>query len=131
MLINDGLSLGIDENLQVDIVEMGNLDFGLYVGGTAPTVGVRANYITSHARISSQVLSAFFNLDGSVDITNGFAAPSDAGFDRLFIARTGADDYEAGFYIGTEHIAETVYTDLIVDRPSKVSGAVFSLTWEH
>ncbi|MDB2687310.1 hypothetical protein N9Y42_08870, partial [Mariniblastus sp.] len=46
--IYSGFSLGIGDELQADfsLPIAGNRNFGLYVGGTAPTTSVRQDYIT-------------------------------------------------------------------------------------
>lgn len=103
--IFNGLSLLVGEELQVDFAANGgSQDLGLYVGGSTPVAGVRANYLSVFARmtngqgasIAPNVLSGGFT-DISLG-TTGF--PVDPGVDKLFIARDGVNDYELGYYFG-------------------------------
>ena len=103
--IFSGASLGIGQELQLDVAVTGNQDFGLYVG-IAPTAVVgagstRASYVSVYLRGSGG--------DAGTVYTRGFAGSSEygligsggapaGGVSSLFIARTAADTYELGYY---------------------------------
>ena len=97
------VTLGIGDELQLDVDDSigqaarGNQDFGLYVGGATPVTGVRSNFLSVFQRDGGQdVMTAVFdpsNLTGT-----SFNTVGDPPYDTLFIARVGANEYEAGFY---------------------------------
>lgn len=96
--IHNTLSLAVGEEVQADVTAPlpTQRNLGLYVGGTTPTTGVRQDYITIYTdQANTTVRSRGF--DGISEYNN----PGGAGFAgtiTLFIARTGANEYEAGFY---------------------------------
>jgi len=117
--IGDELQLDVDRGEDGDRALRGDQDFGLYVGGSAPVAGVRENYIIVFQRDAVQdVQTALFNAENSGGNTNGFG--SDAAYDTMFIARTGEDTYEAGYYNDGERVvlreAATIPTD--IDGPT-------------
>lgn len=94
--IRGGLTLAIGEEVQLDLSVSGSQDLGLYVGGTSPVTGTRADYVAVYARGNGQVFSRGF--DGASEYPlEGGASPA---YDSLFIARTAANTYEAGYYEG-------------------------------
>lgn len=105
--IGDELQLDVVRGLDADRALRGDQDFGLYVGGSTPTLATvsdndaRANFITVFQRDGQQdVQTALFNDDFTGGNTDDFNA--NTAYDTLFIARTGADTYEAGLYDGTD-----------------------------
>jgi len=96
-MIYNGLSLTIGQEVQVSLTHNGgNQDLGLYVGGTVPVTGTRQDYVAVYARGNGQVFSRGF--DGVAEY--GLAGGSSPTYDKLFIARTGANEYELGYYDG-------------------------------
>lgn len=96
VLIRNGLSLSVGEELQAEFNLTGSQDFGLYVGGTAPTAGVREDYVSVYARDNGQVFSRGF--DGTTEF--GLTGGGTPAYESLFIARTEDNTYELGFYEG-------------------------------
>jgi hypothetical protein len=96
-MIYGGLSLAVGYEVQVDLVHSGaSQDLGLYVGGTTPVAGVRQDYVSIYARGNGQVFSRGF--DGSSEYgLSGGASPA---YDTLFIARSGVNTFDAGYYDG-------------------------------
>ncbi|TWT90263.1 hypothetical protein Mal64_06480 [Pseudobythopirellula maris] len=97
-LRNDGWSLDVGEELQVDVditFASGN-DLGIAVGAT-PVAGVRENYLFISMRSPTQVNSRGFI--GSSEI--GQAQAFDVDASKLFIARTADNIFELGYYGGT------------------------------
>jgi hypothetical protein len=106
-MIYNGLSLAIGEELQVTrTLSGGNQDLGLYVGGTTPATGVRADYVAVYGRDNGQVYSRGF--DGTSEY--GLVGGSSPTYDSLFIARTAANTYEAGYYDGATRTILTTRT---------------------
>lgn len=102
--IYDGLSLNVGQEVQVDASIAGNQDLGLYVGGTTPVTGVRADYVAVYARGNGQVFSRGFDGASEYGLTGG-GTPA---YDSLFIARTDVNTYEAGYYeAGVRNIITT------------------------
>ena len=103
--IYNGLSLAVGQEVQVDIVHNGgSQDLGLYVGGVAPTTGVRESYLNVYARNSTQVYSRGFTdiVGGEMNLKGGTI--SEPAYDKLFIMRDGINDYEAGYYNGSTRV---------------------------
>jgi hypothetical protein len=105
--IISGYTLDVGEELQVQITHTGNQDIGLYVGGAAPTTGVRESYVNVYARNATkglEVLSRGFTyiLGGSHEM-NLKGGPTSA-FDTLFIKRDAVNDFEAGYYNGSTRV---------------------------
>jgi len=94
-MIRSGLSLGIGQELQMSVVHSSaSQDIGLYVGGTAPTTGVRADYISVYARNTGELFTRGF--DGSTEYGQiGWISPA---YTKLFIARTAVNTFETGYY---------------------------------
>ena len=104
-LILNGFSLSVGEELQVDVVHNGaSQDIGLYVGGVAPTTGVRKSYVNVYARSSTEVLSRGFTdiVGGEMNLKGGVI--SEPAYDKLFIARNAVHDFEAGYYNGSTRV---------------------------
>lgn len=104
-MIYSGLTLAVGQEVQVDLTHSGaSQDLGLYVGGTTPVAGTRQDYVAMYARGDGTLYSRGF--DGTSEYplaTSGVAA-----YDTLFIARTAANTYEAGYYDGaTRNITVT------------------------
>lgn len=102
-----GYTLDVGEELRVPINHTGNQDIGLYVGGAAPTTGVRESYVNVYARNATkglEVLSRGFTyiLGGSHEM-NLKGGPTSA-FDTLFIKRDAVHDFEAGYYNGSTRV---------------------------
>ena len=104
-MIYGGLSLAVGYEIQMDLVHSGaSQDLGLYVGGTTPVTGTRQDYVAVYARDNGQIFSRGF--DGTTEFT--LAGGSSPTYDKLFIARTGVNTYEAGYYDGaTRNIVVT------------------------
>lgn len=96
--INNGLALEVGQEVQLDVTVpiIGDRNLGLYVGGTAPTTGVRRDYITVYNNTNTQILSRGF--DGLTSYP--FTSLPAAGADTIFIARTDVNVFETGFYAG-------------------------------
>ncbi|HRS72070.1 MAG TPA: PEP-CTERM sorting domain-containing protein [Anaerohalosphaeraceae bacterium] len=99
-MIYSGLTLGIGQELQADVVigATGSQDIGLYVGGTTPTTGVRRDYIAMYRRSSGQLFSRGF--DGTTEYTLAGNWTNNIPITALFIARIAENTYEAGWYDG-------------------------------
>jgi len=95
--IKSGVTLATGEEIQVDITHTGDSqDIGLYVGGTTPATLVRQDYISVYARNDGNVYSRGF--DGMTEY--GLVGAGTPAYESLFIARTAANTYEAGYYEG-------------------------------
>lgn len=100
-MIRSGVSLQVGEEIQVDLNHNGaSQDLGLYVGGTAPVDGVRADYVSIYGRGGSQVYSRGFDGTSEFSLVSG----NFPGYDSLFIARTATNTYEAGVYDGATRL---------------------------
>jgi hypothetical protein len=104
-MIYGGLQLNVGYELQVDIVHTGaSQDLGLYVGGTAPVAGTRKDYVAMYARNNGQLFSRGFDGTTEYPLAGGATVP----YTSLFIARSGVNTYEAGYYAGaTRNILTT------------------------
>lgn len=92
-----GLSLGVGYEVTIDLAHnLGSQDLGLYVGGTTPVTGTREDYVAVYARNNGQVFSRGFDGLSEYPLAGG----STPAYDQLFIARTAANTYEAGYYEG-------------------------------
>jgi hypothetical protein len=96
-MTKSGVSLGIGEELQVDIIHSGaSQDLGLYVGGTTPVAGTRQDYIAVYARHTGELFTRGFN--GTAEYGQvGWISPA---YEKLFIARIAANTFEVGYYEG-------------------------------
>jgi hypothetical protein len=103
--IYNGLSLAVGEEVQIDVVHNGaSQDLGLYVGGSAPTTGVRDSYVNVYVRNATDVYSrGFTDILGGTHEMNLKEAKGTS-YDKLFIKRDGVNDYEAGYYNGSTRI---------------------------
>lgn len=109
--IKAGYTLSVGQELQADYNSNGgNRAMGLYVG-VVPTDGVRQNYITIYAESSTSVLSRGFNGTSEMSLKS-----SSGNYTKLFIARDGANDYEAGYYVGDVRV-------VVADRNGLAFGA--------
>ena len=111
--IRDGASLGVGEELQLDMTTPisgttnAARNFGLYVGGTAPATGVRQDYISLYGEVGSDTVFKR-GFDGSTEYPNLFLTDTLA--DRIFIARVGVNEFEVGVYSGTDRSIITTIT---------------------
>jgi hypothetical protein len=106
--IRSGLSLGIGQELQADVVvgATGTQDIGLYVGGTTPQTGVRKDYVAMYRRNNGQLFSRGF--DGTTEYPLAGNWTNNIPIDTLFIARIAENTYEAGWYYqGTRNVLTT------------------------
>ena len=94
-MIYNGLSLSVGQEVQMDLVHNGvSQDLGLYVGGTTPVAGTRKDYVSVYGRHTGELFSRGF--DGTSEYGQvGWISPA---YTKLFIARTAANTYEAGYY---------------------------------
>ena len=98
LTVGQELQLDVARGLNANRAARGDQDFGLFVGA-APVANVRANFIAVFQRDGAQdVQTSIFNAANAGGATNDFS--SNPAYDTLFIARTAADTYEAGFYDG-------------------------------
>lgn len=96
-MIKSGVSLAVGEELQIDIAHTpASQDIGLYVGGTTPVTGTRFDYVAVYARNDGRVFSRGFD-GGSEYLLAGGSSPA---YEKLFIARTAVNTFEAGYYEG-------------------------------
>ena len=96
--IRNNLILPVGAEVQIDIARTtGSQDIGLYVGGTTPQTGVRQDYVAMYARSDGDVFSRGFDGTGEYGLAGDWNNPA---FDKLFIARTGENTYETGWYNG-------------------------------
>ena len=106
--IRDGLALFVGQEVQLDLtLPLGGggttnaRNFGLYVGGTAPTTGVREDYISLYGQTNNeQIFQRGF--EGDVEYANLLTDAT--GGDTIFIARTGVNEFETGYYVGGTRI---------------------------
>ena len=103
--IYDGLSLDVGEEVRLDvpIPVVGNRNFGLYVGGTAPVTGVlgtetRRDYISIYSGTDNRIATRGF--DGTNEYNN--IETNAAGASTMFIAQTTANTFEVGFYTAAD-----------------------------
>lgn len=107
--IYNGATLDVGKELQVDVSSFpitGNRNLGLYVGGTAPAAGVRQDYISVYGGTNANIASRGF--DGTSEYNNPQSNGSTAS--TLFIARTGANTFDAGFYDSSGRVVITTRT---------------------
>lgn len=96
-MIYGGLSLAVGQEVRVDLTHSGaSQDLGLYVGGTTPVAGTRQDYVAVYARGNGQIFSRGF--DGVSEY--GLAGGSSPTYNTLFIARSGVNTFDAGYYDG-------------------------------
>ena len=102
--IKNGYTLSVGEELTVDIAHNGaSQDLGLFVG-LAPEFNNRREYINVYARNSSEIYSRGFSnvVSGEMNLKGGVI--SESAYDKLFLARDGEYDYEAGYYNGDTRV---------------------------
>ncbi|MBX3434522.1 MAG: autotransporter-associated beta strand repeat-containing protein [Pirellulales bacterium] len=85
-------------------------DIGLYVGAGHPTADVRANYVAMYVRNNGQVFTRGFNGTTEFGLAGG-ATPAD--IDSIFITRTSADTFQAGYY---ENGARVVLATRVIEN---------------
>lgn len=105
-LIQSGLSLSVGSEIKVTFSVSGNQDLGLYVGGTTPVTGTRQDYVAVYARGTGAVYSRGFDGTSEYPLAGGAIVA----YDSLFIARTAANTYELGYYIGASRSIVTTRT---------------------
>ena len=97
--IYNNLILPIGAEVQIDIARTaGSQDIGLYVGGTTPQDDVRQDYVAIYGRNDGDVFSRGFDGPTEYALSGDWGAPA---YDKLFIARTGENTFETGWYDGT------------------------------
>jgi hypothetical protein len=112
-LIRNGLTLGVGQEVHADFT-LGpavNRDIGLYVGNTTPTAGVRSNFVNVYVRLLAggeygAIYSRGFDGNTEYPLVAAGAVP----LSKLFIKRTAANTYEAGFYNGATRTVMTTRT---------------------
>lgn len=104
-MIFGGLSLAVGYEVQMDLVHTpDSQDLGLYVGGTTPVAGTRQDYVAVYARNNGQVFSRGFNGTTEFPLAGG----SSPAYTKLFIARSGVNTFDAGYYdVGGRNIIVT------------------------
>ncbi len=99
------LSVGYELTATYSGLNLNTQDIGLYAGAGTPTADVRANYVNVYVRNNGQIFSRGFDGTGELSLGGG---STPANISSLFIARTGANVYELGFYDGlTRNILST------------------------
>ena len=123
--IYGGLSLGVGQEILLDVhvPVFGNRNLGLYVGGTAPVAGVfgaesRRDYITVYSGVNDRIATRGF--DGTSEYNNTEATVDTDSFSTMFIARSGANTFDVGFYT-----AEGVRTIFETRTPEFPNAATF------
>ncbi|GAA5484581.1 hypothetical protein [Haloferula sargassicola] len=95
--IRDGLGLAIGQEAQIDLSHSGaSQDLGVYVGGTAPSTGIRRDYVTVYARNTGVISSRGF--DGTTEYPVA-ATGTGTSYETLFVARTDSNTFECGYYV--------------------------------
>lgn len=101
-MIRSGLSLGVGEEVQVDIAHTGaSQDIGLYVGGTAPVAGTRFDYIAMYSRGDGDVFTRGFDGGSEYGLIGDWNNPA---HDALFIKNVDGSTFEAGYYDGATRV---------------------------
>ena len=97
--IYNGFSLGVGDELQADFTSTiaGNRNFGLYVGGTSPTAGVRQDYISVYGGSNPNNNIFTRGFDGTTEYNNLPGTPATGLIDSMFIARTATNTFDVGF----------------------------------
>ena len=96
-MIKSGVSLGIGEELQVDIAHNGaSQDLGLYVGGTTPVTGTRYDYIAMYGR-GGQLFTRGFDDGTEYALIGNWNSNV---YDKLFIKNIDGATFEMGWYDG-------------------------------
>jgi|GEM_PF-644314 PEP-CTERM putative exosortase interaction domain len=120
-LTRTDFSLSVGYELTASYIKDGlnQQDIGLYVGAGTPTTDVRADYVSIYVRNNDQIYSRGFN--GATELSlSGGGTVSDV--TALFIARTGLNDFELGYYVGS---TRTVLTTRTMDNSSIGSSIGF------
>jgi hypothetical protein len=91
------LMVGYELTVGYTHANLGTQDVGLYVGAGTPTPDVRADYVNIYMRNNAQIYSRGFNGTTELPLSGG-ATPT---VDSLFIARSGANTFDLGYYTGT------------------------------
>ncbi|MGE4286906.1 MAG: LamG-like jellyroll fold domain-containing protein [Phycisphaerae bacterium] len=108
--VKSGYTLNIGDELRMDYLSNGgNRAMGLYAG-VVPEDGVRKNYVTVYSESSTGVFSRGFNGTTEMNLKTG-----EGNYTKLFIARDGANDYEAGYYAGSVRV-------VVADRNNLLFG---------
>lgn len=88
------LGVGYELTASYSATDLNSQDIGLYVGGGTPTPDVRANYLSIYMRNNGQLFTRGF--DGTTELSlAGGGTPSAL---SLFVARTGVNTFELGYY---------------------------------
>lgn len=98
-LTRTDITLGIGQEMRASYIhsDLGSQDIGLYVGAGTPTVDVRQDYVNIYIRDNGQLYSRGFNGNTEFSLEGGSTPTIGSDF-GLFIARTGADTFELGYY---------------------------------
>jgi hypothetical protein len=117
--IRSDLSLAVGDELRANVIvgATGSQDIGLYVGGTEPQTGVRQDYIAMYRRNNGQLFSRGFDEIAEYELAGDWT--ENIPITQLFIARTGENTYEAGWYNGT------VRNVLVTRTPAYANDATY------
>ena len=107
-LTRTDFTLGVGNELTASYSHLntGSQDIGLYVGAGTPTPDVRADYVNIYMRNNGQLFSRGFN--GTTELT--LSGGSTITPDTLFIARTAANTFDLGYYLGGNRTVLTTRT---------------------
>lgn len=116
--VRNGLTLPVGQEVQAEIpgLSAGNQDIGLYVGGGTPVPGVRKDYVVVYARDAGLVITRGFS--GTNELS--FIGAANPNYDKLFIMRTGTNDYDLGYYVGNTRTVVATRTGLTGNDGSAV-----------
>jgi hypothetical protein len=89
-----GLGVGYELSATYSALNMNSQDIGLYVGAGTPTPDVRANYLAIYMRNNGQLFSRGFDGAAEVSLAGGSSPVALA----LFVARTGVNTFDLGYY---------------------------------
>jgi hypothetical protein len=90
------LGVGYELTSTYNHLNLDSQDIGLYVGAGTPTPGVRADYVAIYMRNNGQLFSRGFNGTSELSLAGG-GSPT---IQSMFVARTGLNTFELGYYGG-------------------------------
>jgi len=109
-LTRSDFTLGVGSELSATYsgLNLNSQDIGLYVGDSTPTSGVREDYVAIYMRNNGQIFSRGFN--GTTELT--LAGGSSPVALSLFVARTGLNTFDLGYYdaVGRNVLASRTMT---------------------
>jgi hypothetical protein len=91
------LGVGYELSSTYSHSDLNTQDIGLYVGAGTPTADLRANYVSIYMRNNGQLYSRGFNGTTELSLSGG-GTPT--GVLSLFVARTGVNTFDLGWYDG-------------------------------